>query len=273
MKKTLAAVSIMGLAGAAGLVGWSVLSRPDEIYVTGDAAAGFNLQEGPAPAPAPAPLAAGETLRDAVASAPPAPTSLMAPIGFDGMAGRPESPAVSAAPAAAGPAPRPLRAAAISWVRKSRAFAALLTRPSAALTGRSPMASPRGLREFLADDKRVDRYMNSALVRVTLNSPGIAKMILGNPAVIRAFLASPAMRDPQAVRELLGSPMVRKMMDCPAIHEALSDPVVMQKMVMDPQTVAFIASNPDALTAIAQAVPALGDAFSSRTRTSASLRR
>lgn len=270
MKKTLAVVSVLGLAGAAGFVGWSVLSRPDDIFVTGDAATGFNLQEGPAPA-ASSPLSPGETLRDAVAAAPPAPTSLMRPIGFDGMAGH-GSPA-SAAPAAAGPAPSKITARAETWARRNKLFAGLLVRPAKFLVGRSPMASAQGLRGFLADPKKVDAYMNSALVRVTINSPTVAKALLGNPGVIRAFLASPAMRDPQAVRDLLSSAMVRKFMDCPAIQEALSDPVVMQRMLMDPTTISWVASNPQALTAIASAAPALGDAFGSRARGSASLRR
>ena len=271
VKKTLVIVSVLGLAAATGFVGWSVLSRPDEVFMTGDAARGFNLQEGPAPA-ASVPLTAGETLRDAVASAPPAPSSLMRPIAFDGMAVR-GMPAVANSPvAAAGPAPAKITARAEAWARRSKFFAGLLVKPAQFLVGRSPMASSRGLRAFLADPRKVDAYMNSGLVRVTINSPTVAKALLGNPGVIRAFLASPAMRDPQAVRELLTSPMVRKFMDCPAIQQALSDPVVMQKMLMDPQTIGWMAANPDAMMAIAQAAPALGNGFSSRTN-SASFRR
>jgi hypothetical protein len=38
----------------------------------------------------------------------------------------------------------------------------------------------------------------------------------------------------------------------------------MQKMIADPKTVAWVVKHPQALAAISQAVPALGDAFSSR---------
>ncbi|MCR4296778.1 MAG: hypothetical protein NUW21_14690, partial [Elusimicrobia bacterium] len=155
---------------------------------------------------------------------------------------------------------------AAAWAKRHRFCGALLSKPAAYMVSRSALGSARSLRAFLANPKKVDAYMNSPLVRVTINSPAVAKALLGNPAVIRAFLASPAMRDPRAARALLGSPMVRKMLDCPAIHEALGDPVVMRRMLSDPQTIAWIAAHPDALMAITHAVPALGGAFSAKTR-------
>lgn len=258
MRRILPVISILGLLGAGGAVTWSVLARPADVYITHEVADAFNLQTGPAPARAPAALAVGETLRDAVASAPPAASSLMRPIAAPDMA-----------VGAARPAPpqKPLTvisAKAAAWARKSKFFTAFAAKPAARMLSRGPMSGSRELRSFLADPKKVDAYMNSALVRITLNSPSVAKVLLGNPVLIRAFLATPAMRDPQAVRALLGSPMVRKMLDCPAIQEALGDPAVMNRMVADPETIRFIASHPEVLMAISSAAPALGDAFTSK---------
>jgi len=260
VRSILPVISIVGLIGATGVVTWSVVSRPDDAFMTQEAAGAFNLQTGPAPARAPAPLTAGETLRDAVASAPPPASSMMRPIAGEGMfVGAPPNGGMDRKFTVITPK-------AEAWARKHKFVAGLIARPAKFLMSRSSLGSARDLRAFLADPKKVDAYMNSSLVRVTLNSPTVAKALLGNPAVIRAFLASPAMRDPKAARALLGSPMVRKMLDCPAIQEALSDPAVMKRMVGDPQTIAWLAAHPDALLAIASAAPALGDAVSAKTR-------
>ncbi len=253
MRSLLLGVSALGLIGAGAAVGWSVFNRPEDAYITHEVANSFNLQTGPAPV-------RGEVLRDAVAAAPSA-SSLTRPIATEGMAyGKMKT----VAPAEY--RSRPVSAKAVAWARKSRFVAALVTRPAAFLMNHSSLSSSRSLRGFLADPKKVDAYMNSALVRVAINSPTVAKSLLGNPAVVRAFLATPAMRDPKAVSELLASPMVKKMLDCPAIQEALSDQAVMNRMVGDPQTVSWIVAHPDALSAIAAAVPALGDAFGARAR-------
>ncbi|MDP3543640.1 MAG: hypothetical protein Q8T11_14310 [Elusimicrobiota bacterium] len=260
MRSVLPVVSVIGLLGAGGAVTWSVFARPSDTFMTTDAASAFDLQTGPAPARPPARLAAGETLRDAVASAPPPASSLMRPIADPGMV-------LGGAPKAVVDKPfTVITPKAEAWAKRHRFLGALLAKPAKFLVSRSALGSGRELRAFLADPRKVDAYMNSTLVRVTLNSPAVAKALLGNPAVIRAFLASPAMRDPRAARALLGSPMVRKMLDCPAIQEALGDPVVIKKMLADPQTIAWIAAHPDALLAITHAVPALGGAFSAKTR-------
>jgi hypothetical protein len=252
VRKVLPVVSILGLLGAGGAVTWSVMSRPADTFMTEETARAFNLQTGPAPARASSPMAPGETLRDAVAAAPPPASSLMKPIADPGMV-------VGAAPK--GGMDRrytEITPKAEAWARKHRLLAGLLAKPAKFMIARSAMGSPRELRAFLADPRKVDAYMNSSLVRVAINSPTVAKAILGNPEVIRAFLASPAMRDPKAARALLGSPMLRKMLDCPAIQEAVGDPVVMRRMFTDPQTVRWLAAHPETMSAITAAVPAFG---------------
>ena len=248
------------MIGAGAAVTWSVVSRPDDAYITHDVANSFNLQTGPAPVRASVALAPGETLRDAVAAAPPAPSSLMRQIADPGMV-------VGSAPKSALERPYTvITPKAEAWAKKHKFLAGMIAKPAAFMISHSSIGSARAMRAFLADPKKVDAYMNSALVRITLNSTTVAKALLGNPAVIRAFLATPAMSDPKTVRALLGSPMLRKMLDCAAIQEALGDPAVMNRMVADPQTITWIASHPQALMAISQAVPALGDAFSAKTR-------
>lgn len=260
VRKVLPVVSVLGLLGAGGVVTWSVVSRPSDTFMTAETAGAFNLQTGPAPARPSSPLSPGETLRDAVAAAPPPASSLMKPIADPGMV-------VGAAPK--GGMNRPITVITPkteAWARKHRLLAGLIAKPAKFMISRSALGSPRSLREFLADPRKVDAYMNSSLVRVAINSPAVAKALLGNPSVIRAFLASPAMRDAKAARALLGSPMVRKMLDCPAVQEALGDPVVLRRMFTDPETIRWLAAHPETMTAITAAVPAFGGAFSAKTR-------
>lgn len=242
-RRSLIALVAAVLLGAFGFAAWSAFSGDDTI--TYERGGSFDLAFAPA-ASAPRPP---EDLRDAVASRPsprPIPLTEMAP-------------AVSPA-APPQPAVRPFLTPRLERAaRASRAFVALLRAPArlfAASSG-SALGSPRALRAFLADKAAVERYMDSALVRVVLNSPAAAKAVIGSPAVVRAFLSSPALRDPATVRALLSSRMVVKMLDCPGVQEALSDPKVIRGLATDPETVEFLGRNPEALNAIAGAAPDL----------------
>lgn len=243
-------IGVLGLLGAGGAVLWSVGARPNDAFVAREVADSFNLQTGPAPSRAfPSPAAPA-----------PVASSLIRPIADAEMA-------VAGAPkAAAKNRFSVVTPKAESWARRHEFMAGLIAEPADFLRRRGSLGSARGLRAFLSDPRKVDAYMNSAIVRVTLNSPAVAKALLGNPAVIRAFLATPALRDPKAVRALVSSPMLRKMLDCPAIQEALGDPAVMKGMLADPQTVSWIAANPRALTAVAEAVPSLGASLATSAR-------
>lgn len=251
VRKILAVVSVTGLLSAAGFVVWSVASRPDDAYITGDAANSFNLQEAPVAAAAPAAPRAAEELRDAVASpVSPRPIALaeMIPVA-----------AAKAAPSA------PVRAFLTPGLEKaarsSRAFAALLRAPARMLGAGSALADPRALRAFLADKAAVNGYLDSTLVRVVLNSPTAAKAVIGSSLVVRSFLATPAMQDQKAVAALLSSRMFAKMLDCPGVQAALSDEAVVRRLATDPKTAEFLAMNPQALRAIAGAAPELARAL------------
>lgn len=250
MKKILAAVSVAGLLGAAGFVAWSVFSRPDDAVLTGETANAFNLQTGPAPAGPSAAPRAGE-LRDAVAS----PVSPR-PIALAEMA-----PAVPAAVMSV-PPPPPVTLRLVNAVRSARVFTGFLRAPARAMTSGSALANPRALRAFLGDKGAVNRFLDSAMVRVVLNSPTAAKAVIGSSLVVRAFLSSPAMRDKKAVAELLSSRMVQKMLDCPGVQAALTDENVVRRLATDPGTAEFLAQNPEALNAIAGAAPELARAIS-----------
>lgn len=256
VKSFLAVVSVMGLTGAAGFVAWFALSRPTDACVRGEAAQAFNLQTGPASSPSRA-LAAGDALRDAVAAAPI--SSLTRPIVVEGMAVGGLKPAPGAA-VAAEPA-RDLPARVVRKARKTRLFMNLLAKPASFVMARTSLRSAREMRAFLSDRRSVDAYMNSPLVRVGLNSATFTKAVLGNGRLVRAFLNSPALKDPAVVREILRSPMMRKMLDCPAVQQALADPNTIMGLASDPETMRFIVEHPEALQAIASAAPALVGAF------------
>jgi hypothetical protein len=259
VRSYLPVISILGFIGAAVAVTYSSISRPTDLYITSEVADSFNLKTGPAPRRPTMALGAGETLRDSVAAAPAAASSLMRPIAGAGIA---VGPAVKEPPKAVRYTVVTPKAEA--WAKKQGFFAGLLAKPAAFLMAHSSLGSAKGVRAFLGDRKKVDAYMNSALVRITINSPSVAKSLLGNTAMVSAFLSTPAMRDAKTVKALLASPMVKKLLDCPAIQEALNDPVVMRKMLDDPKTMTWIALHPEAMIAITEAAPAMGDAMNAK---------
>jgi hypothetical protein len=248
VKNSLAAVSVIGLIGASGFVAWTALSRPDPTVITSEQARSFDISERATPDAPPA-AQVREVLRDAVAAAPVSPR----PIPLESMAAAP-------ARAAAAPVPPRVRPFLTPQLEKavlgSRLFAALLRSPARFAVSRSALKSVRDFRAFMDDKGAVETYMSSTLMRVVLNSPAVAKAVLSNPALIRAFVESPAMRDPRVVRELVSSRMAVKMLDCPGIQEALTDPAVMSALA-DPAVASWMERNPEALSAVASAVPAL----------------
>ncbi|MDE2489760.1 MAG: hypothetical protein KGM24_02865 [Elusimicrobia bacterium] len=248
MKGALLAASSFGLLGAAGLVAWSTLSRPVVTRLSSAQAESFDLKEAPHIAIASRSVAAQPAAAAVPSSPRPIPLAGMAVDGASAPAGsaaaRPLSP-----PAAA---PERLR-----WARHNRLLEALLRAPGRVLAAHSVLGSPRALRGFLSDAKRVDAYLDSPLIRVALNSPVVTKLVLGNPGLVRVVLGSPALRDPSSVRALLSSPMLRKMLDCPGVQGALADRDVIRNLATDPATASWLAGNPQALAALAGMAPAL----------------
>ncbi len=258
--RAFAVVAVAGLAASAILVTWSSLRRENEAYLTKEVNSGFDVQEVSSRAEA----AIAAAARPAPPAPPPSapPSSLVAPIMTEHMA-------ASAPSASAVPESSPLAARkAERWVRTHKVFAAFLKAPARLLAKRSSnLASPRALKAFLADPKRVNAYLDAPLVRAALNSPTVTKTLLTDPGVVKAFLSTPAMQDESAVRALLSSKLFRKVMDCPGPQGAFEDPAVITRMVTNPVTVRWIGENPQALTAIAKAAPAMASAFAARPKT------
>ncbi len=239
MKKVLAVVTIAAPLASVAFVAWTLASHTDDTSTTVAAGGSFDLDVGPARA---------DRLRDSVAS-PASPK----PIALAEMTAA-TSPAPSAA---AAPAVRPFLTPTLeNAARTSRLFARLLEAPSRLMGSGTALRSPRDLRVFLSDKAAVESYLDSTMVRVVLNSPVVAKALLGSPAVVRAFLSTPALQDPAAVQALLSSRMLVKILDCPGIQEALSDPAVVRGMA-GPETAEFLARNPGAVQALAAAAPGL----------------
>ena len=245
-----AVAAVIGLVSLAVFVTWTVLRRDTDTYLTKETNNSFDLQE----------VAPRAPVAPTIPTAPPqaVPSSLVAPIPFEDLAGAaPAKPAASRPPV--------VTAKAVRWARTHKVFVAFLKAPARYLTARSSnLASPKALKSFLADPKRVNAYLDSALVRVALNSPVVTKALLGDPGVVKAFMGSPAMQDESAVRALLTSQLFHKVMDCPGPQGALEDPSAIMKLVTNPATLRWLGENPQALSAISKAAPALASAAAPR---------
>ena len=237
------------LAAAGGFVAWSALSRPKDAYLTRDVADGFDLAAAPAARPAAAgpaaPLLAPESPRPVPGSGlgTAAEPSRAAPGGPG-----PGAQAGGAAPKKTGP----LKPGAEGWALGQPLVRALLAAPARVLLQRSALASAGELKGFLASPSQVDRFLDSPLTRVVLNSPTVATALLGDPKLFAAVLESPALKDPQAAKALAQSPMLRKMLDCDGVTQALQAPSVRERLE-DPATAAWLAERPELLAAVMNA--------------------
>ncbi|MBI2362411.1 MAG: hypothetical protein HYV15_03390 [Elusimicrobia bacterium] len=146
-------------------------------------------------------------------------------------------------------------------VPRDSVLARMLAAPAGFLMRRTVLKSAKDLRGFLSDKKAVDSYLDSAPVRLAMRHPSVAKSLLTNGALVRAFLATPAMADPATVRRLVKSPLMKKLLDCPGIQGALADPAVMTRLGADPKTLEFVTTHPQVLGAVSAAAPALAEAF------------
>lgn len=239
-------MSAVSLAAVTGVVAWTTLTRPVDPRMVDTA---VDASDFPTAAPAPNfPSAAADSMRDALASPKPIPIA--------GYSMTPTRPPL--APEAAVPKVPPgveLKA------RRSPVFTALLEAPVRFLARRTTLGDARGFRRFLASPKAVDAYLDSALVRAALRSPAVTKSVLSNGPLVRAFLDTPAMKDPVALATLLRSPLFKKVVDCPGVQEALADPRVMVRLGSDPATLDYLAEHPQAAEALGKAFPALAAAF------------
>jgi len=255
MRKLLGVLSVFGLSSAPLFVAWTVVSSPGGSHLPPRSAKGFDFDYVQPLPPAPPP-----DMRDAPA---PAPAASPLPIPYQGML---KTKSVEqAAPLPRKPAPRALVSVRHeTWALGSGVLAALRRSPARFLASSTALHSPRALLAFLENKKQVEAYMDSPLVRVTLNSPPVARQILGSRPLVRAFLSTPAMRNPRAARALVLSPIARKMLVSPGVTQALRDPAVVRNLMSDAQAAEWLEENPVALKALTRAVPGLGSYLASK---------
>lgn len=240
-------MSAVSLAAVTGIVAWSTLTRPIDHRMADVAVEASDFQIAPAPQ---FPSAAHDSMRDAMASPKPIPIA--------GYSMTPKAAVPAMAPEAQVPKVPP---GVEQKAKRSPVFAAMLESPARFMMRRTALGDARGFRRFLANPKAVDAYLDSALVRAALRSPAVTKTVLTNGRLVRAFLDTPAMKDPTALAMLLKSPMFKKMVDCPGVQLALADPRVMVRLGSDPATLDYLAEHPQAADALAKAFPALAHAF------------
>lgn len=117
--------------------------------------------------------------------------------------------------------------------------------PARFLVNNTHFGSAGKLGKFLADPARVGRYLNHPLIQSVLNSPTLVKS-LASPAMTKAFVESPAMRDPAAVRALLNSGLVDRIAKSRGVKEALGDSAFTGKVILQPEVMTWMTQNPDA---------------------------
>lgn len=167
------------------------------------------------------------------------------------------SPLPAKVPAAPAPA-KPARSSAgtvaspTTIVQKDGRFVALLSSPASFLTQKTFLGSASRLRVFLGDAARSRRYVEHPIVAGVLASPALVKL-LAKPAVVRAFVTSPAMQDPAAVQALASSPLAKAVLNSPGVVENVrTDPQFMKRIVDEPQTADWLARHPSAGMVFAQ---------------------
>lgn len=237
MKDHLPLMSFLGLISVSAFLAYSSLSHPIDPRMVDE-----TVDHNPFPQAAALPR---ESMRDALTSSP-------MPIGPTGYK---MSPTPRPAPAAQRMPPGERKTASDGVLAK------MLAAPAGFLMRQTALGSAKEFKRFLADKSAVDSYLDSGPVRMAMRHPSVTKRILTNGALVRAFLATPAMEDPAAVRRLVKSPLMKKLLDCPGIQGALSDPAVMTRLGADPKTLEFVTAHPQVLAAVAAAAPALAEAF------------
>lgn len=159
------------------------------------------------------------------------------------------------------PAPAALVQERDSWVRSQSLFMALTSGPIDFIAKKTLLASGAGFARFCKDPVRVDRYLRHPLIRGVLDSPALLGGLLGSQAVIDGFLRSPAMQDPRAIAALAGSPLLRRIANDPGIQKTLGRPGVLNGIISNPNTLSWLMSHPDGMSAFLKVSPAAARAL------------
>jgi hypothetical protein len=236
----------MVLVAAGVIVADTVIKTKRDAYLTPDLNAGFNAQE-IAPGPAVTTSAGPVERKTPELSAPP-------------IAGMPLRDAVASPGLMGGGArmlPPPPRggAGAASAYRPSSMYQKLLSAPAKFMVQRSHLGNAARFRQFVSNPSRVQRYLDWPVTRGVMENPAALKALVSQPAVVQAFLTSPAMQDPNSVKALVSSPLLAKLLQSPAAVELLKDPNFVSQVLMNPETMQWLMKNPTAMKSISQIAP------------------
>jgi hypothetical protein len=95
------------------------------------------------------------------------------------------------------------------------------------------------------------------LVRGVLESPAAVKTLLGNRALVSAFLNSPAVSDAKAVGALKDSALMMYILSSPGVKAAVQDPVFMRAAFAGPEAITWFVAHPEAAAALRGLMPGL----------------
>ncbi len=176
-------------------------------------------------------------------------------------AAAPAAPLAAAAPVQASPAPLPPTRAPVAAAQAPAAptgalqrVTSILTSPAQYLIAQTYFGSSAKLLGFLKDQKRMGYYMANPITREALSSPMMIKL-LARPAVVHAFIASPAMSDDRAVAALAQSPLLTQILRSPGVQENLADGQLVAGLMQDTQVAQWLGQHPSATLALNQAQP------------------
>jgi hypothetical protein len=248
MRISLAALAVALCAAAMFYVGTTSRSDSD-VEIREDGARAFDMSMPPSgvrrPPVAMAPVA--EPMRDAMAAA--APGGGPAQQTGAASAARPAF-APGAAAAAFGGAKAP--------TAKDRAgYAGLLASPARFLLSKTLLGRPDDLAARLQRKDFGKGYVTMPIVRTVLESPTMVRAVLGNQALVAAFFATPAMRDPKTVRALADSALLQYVITSPGVMKAFSDPAIYRDVFMSPRTAMWAGSSPEAREALGRLTAAI----------------
>lgn len=220
----------------------ALLGTADGLRDRWKAQAEREYQESVAPHPdseRPEPVASPEApqWRDAVAAPAAAPAAVLATARIVPMAPPPGAAARQAAVAIPKGAP----------TVKPGAFKALIASPSKFIVESTWLGRPDGFRAFAADPERVRRYLGNPAVRAVLDNPRVLRVLLSNKTVIKAFVESPAMKDPKTLQALGSSALMMQLGDTKAFASLAKDPSVLQTALSMPEGAAFFARFPQGM--------------------------
>ena len=141
-------------------------------------------------------------------------------------------------------------------VRADGRFTSLIKNPAKFIVKGTYFGSPKALKGFLADPKKVKAYVEHPIVREVLDSRILMKVML-RPSIAKAFVASPAMQDRAAVSALARSQLLVHIAKSPGVQAALQDQAVVNKVLLDKDVIRWLSKHPEAVEGLSKLSPSL----------------